>query len=558
MTIFRFLSARLGFVLTLLIVITSGGQAASPALVVAISIDQFRADYLTRFRPYFGSGGFNLLLEDGANFTDCHHAHSHTKTGPGHAVMLTGVHANRHGIIGNDWIDRSTFVQVSCVGDTNVQIVGLPPSHAPRLPGIADPYLGRSPRNLMVSTVGDELKIDRGGQPKVIGISNKDRAAILMSGKLADAAYFMEEGRMVSSTYYMKELPAWVSAWNAAGKADAYFGKVWERILPETEYVRQGLDDMPGEDKTASKLGNTLPKTVTGGEAAPGSKFYDAFENTPFSNEVLLDFAKAAIENEKMGRRQGVTDLLCLSFSATDHIGHLYGPDSHEIMDNVVRMDRTLADFFTFLDQTVGLKNCTIVLTADHGAPSTPEHIHALNPELPAGRINGAAMLTVLEDALNRTFGPLNDKGRWLVRDDGYFLIHPGALAEKKVTSAAAQVVVRDALLTLDFVQAAFTRTQLESGESVDELGHAAVLSFNRVRSGDVYFQAKPFYFTREWGTNHGSPYNYDTHVPLVWYGVGVKKGVYSQTVHVADLAPTLSNLLGLTRPPIAEGKILF
>lgn len=534
------------------------GAPLPPRLVVVISIDQFRADYLQRFRRHFGADGFNLLLEKGADFTDCHQRHSVTKTAPGHAVMLTGVHANLNGIIANDWLDRNSLARVSCVGDESVRIVGLPPSSRPRLPGIDDPYMGRSPRNLLVPTVGDELKTARGGRPKVIGISNKDRAAILMSGKLADAAYFMENGRMVSSSYYLKELPAWVTAWNAAGKADACFGRVWDRVLPAADYAVQGPDDAPGEDGKTDQLGRTFPKTVNGGEQTPGPKFYDAFETSPFSNEVLEDFAEAAVANENLGARPGITDLLCLSFSANDHIGHFYGPDSHEIMDNVVRMDHTLAGFFKFLDQRLGLQNCTIVLTADHGVAPMPETVHARNPSVPAGRIDMALVQRTVEAALNRAFGPLADQSLWSVRDDAWFLLYPAALQEKKVSAAAAEAVMRDALLTLDFVQAAYTRTQLESGAVNDEFGPAARLSFNRARSGDVFFQPKPYFFNKAAGSTHGTPYDYDTHVPLLWYGVGVKPGVRTERVGVDDLAPTLANLLGVPAPPQAAGRVLF
>jgi hypothetical protein len=528
-----------------------------PALVVVISIDQFRADYLERFRAHFGEGGFRMLMEKGANYVDCHYQHSHTKTACGHSVMLTGVSADVHGIIGNEWLDRTSFERVSCVGDSSVQILGLPPGVV-HLPGINDPYLGRSPKNLLVTTVGDELKLDRGGQPKVIGISNKDRAAILMSGKLANAAYFMEDGRMVSSTYYMKELPAWVQTWNQAGKADAYFGRKWERVLPEADYAIQGPDDMEGEDKTTTALGNTLPKIVTGGLTAPGPKFYDAFENTPFSNEVLVDFANAAIKQERLGQRAGVTDILCLSFSANDHIGHLYGPNSHEIMDNVVRMDRTLAELFKAIDRQVGLAKCTLILTADHGASPMPEVVHQLSPAIPAGRLDLALLQTTVDNALNAAFGPLADQGHWAVRDDASFLIFPSALREKKLDAAAAQTVICTALRSLDFIEAAYSRTQLERREVTTDLGRRALLSFNRERSGDVYFQTKPYFFDRAAGTNHGSPYNYDNHVPMVWFGVGVKPGVYPQPVGVEDLAPTLSHLLGIPAPPRALGRVLF
>jgi hypothetical protein len=532
--------------------------AEPPALVVVVSIDQFRADYLARFRPHFSPGGFNLLLEQGANFVDCHYRHSATKTGPGHAVMLTGVHADVHGIIGNDWIDRDTFAAISCVGDPGVQVVGLPPSSAPRLPGVDDPYLPRSPKNLLVTTVGDELKLARGGRPKVIGISHKHRAAILMSGKLADAAYFMEHGRMITSTYYMADLPGWVKQWDAAGRVDSYFGKTWDRLLPAAAYEVQGPDDAPGEDAKTGQLGRTLPKTITGGAKGPGPEYYEAFENTPFANDVLADFAAAAVEQENLGGRAGVTDILCVSFSAIDHAGHLYGPDSHEVMDMVVRTDRALEQFFQFLDRRVGLQKCLIVLTADHGVSPMPERIHALSPEISAGRIDGAQVLTAGEAALNRVFGPLADKSRWLVRDDASLLIFPSALAEKKITSVAAQAVVREALLGLDFVQAAYTRDQLEKGGVNDDLGRRALLSFNRARSGDVFFQARPYYFSRNSGSAHGSPYNYDTHVPLIWLGAGIKAGVHPERVGVDDLAPTLAHLLGLPAPPRSEGRVLF
>lgn len=544
-----------------------GGLAASaawlrsaepPALVVVISIDQFRADYLERFRPHFGPGGFNLLLERGASFVDCHYRHSVTKTGPGHAVMLTGVHANIHGIIGNEWIDRDTFAQVSCVGDPCVQPVGLPPATAPSLPGPDNPDLPRSPKNLLAPTVGDELKLAHGGLPKVIGISEKHRAAILMSGKTADAAYFMERGHMITSTYYMADLPGWVKQWNAAGKADACFGRVWDRVLPAAAYAIQGPDDAPGEDVATGGLGRTLPKTITGGEKKPGQRFYDALENTPFGNDLLADFAAATITQENLGGRPGITDLLCVSFSGLDHAGHLYGPDSHEVMDIVVRLDRNLQQLFEHLDRRVGLAKCLVVLTADHGVSPMPERIHASRPEIPAGRIDGGKLLAACEEALNAKYGPLADGSRWLVRDDASLLIFPAALQEKNVAPAAAQAVVRDAVLQLDFVQAAYTRDQLERGDVSDGLGRQALLSFNRARSGDVFYQARPYFFSRAAGSTHGSPHDYDTHVPLLWLGPGVTAGVHPERVGVDDLAPTLAHLLGLPVPPLSEGRVLF
>jgi predicted AlkP superfamily pyrophosphatase or phosphodiesterase len=553
----QFRALRNTFVVAALLAGAFAARAAPlPDLVVVIAIDQFRNDYLERFRRYFDARGFNLLLDHGANFVDCHHGHSVTHTGPGHAVMLTGVYANIHGIIANSWLDRATFERISCVGDPTVQILGLVPPDRTKPPSEQGGTSGCSPRNLLVTTVGDEWKLARGRRPKVIGISNKPRAAILMAGKLADAAYFMEDGRMVTSTYYMETLPAWVQKWNEAGKIDAYFGRTWERVLPEAAYACQGPDDAPGEDDGGS-LGRTLPKTVTGGAAKPGRAFYSAFGTTPFSSEVLVDFAQAAVENERLGRR-GVTDILCVSFSANDAIGHAYGPDSHEVMDTVVRTDRLLAQFLAFLDAQVGLEHCTIVLTEDHGVSPMPEWINASGSSVASGRLDADKILNDCEGATVQAFGALPGGGRWLAADASWLLIHPEALRQSGRTRAEVENVVRDALLRMDFVQAVYTRTRLETGDFDDELGRRAWRSFNKARSGDVFYQTKPYYFSRAVGSNHGSPYNYDTHVPLLWYGVGVKPGVYAERVGVVDLAPTLSRILGLPAPPFAEGRVLF
>lgn len=533
--------------------------AARPALVVVISIDQFRADYLTRFRPHFGTEGFNRLLDGGAEFSNCYYRHTHTKTACGHSVMLTGVHADVNGIIANDWIDRYTFESISCVGDDREKTLGLPATvGGAALPGkLNEAVRGRSPRNLLAPTVGDFWKA-RQPDAKVIGVSNKDRSAILMTGLRADAAYFVEKGRVVSSTYYFQELPAWVEAWNRAGKIDAYFGRQWERVLPVEAYAIQGPDDAPGEDVKTAQLGNTLPKNISGGATTPGERFYEAFRQTPLANEVLADFARTTIEAEQLGQRDGITDIFCLSFSTQDYIGHLYGPDSHEVMDNVVRMDRVLADFFRYLDTQIGRGRYTVVLTADHGVAPMPERVALDRPGVPAGRSFGPKTAAAAEAALNLAYGALADGSRWLVRDDSSFIIYPAALKEKKLSAEAVQQTIRDALLKVDVVEAAYTRAQLERGDVAGEFGRMALKSFNRERSGDVYFQTKPYFFNKEAGSTHGTPYDYDTHVPLLWYGVGVKPGVRTEKVGVDDLAPTLAHLLGLPALPKSEGKALF
>ena len=533
----------------------AGPVATRPALVLVITIDQFRADYLDRFRDQFVPGGLKLLLDGGANFVDCRYRHAVTKTAAGHAVVLTGVHANVHGIINNAWVDRDTLKRVNCVDDDSVQILGRADRGGVRLPGTTT--LGASPRRLLATTVGDELKLTRGGRSKVIGISSKDRSAILLAGKLADAAYWMDKGRIVTSTHYMRELPDWVRAFNDAGRVDSFFGQTWDRLLPAEVYDRvQGPDDVPGES-TDFGMGRTFPKRINGGAVKLTPAYYDAFENSPFKSEVLADFARLAVERENLGGR-GVTDMLCLSFSVNDTVGHSYGPDSHEVMDITLRTDRMMADFLAFLDRRIGLKNCLIVLTADHGVAPIPERLKALRPNFSAGRVDNVRLLKTCEAALDRAYGPLSDGRHWLIVDENSLLFMRDVLKEKNVAQPAAEQVVRDALLTIDFVAGAFTRTEMQEGKLSGEYATATLLSFNRARSGDLYYQMKPYWVDRKTGTNHGSPYNYDSHVPMVWYGAGIKPATYAERVGVDDIAPTLAHLLGIPRPPMTQGRVLF
>ena len=553
----RLFTTTVGLLAALPSVMRAAEPTAAPALVVVITIDQFRGDYLARFGPHFGPGGFRLLMERGANFTDCRYRHAITKTACGHATILTGVHADIHGIIANDWIDRATMLKVNCVDDDSVQIVGLPKPGADGRAAKRDAALGASARRLLATTVGDQLKLSRGAGPKVIGVSSKDRSAILLAGKFADAAYWMDKGRVVSSTAYMKDLPEWVRAFNASGRVESFFGRVWDRLLPIAAYdALQGADDAPGEN-LGRGFTRTFPKRVNGGTEKLAPAFYDAFEASPFENDVLIEFTRALIEQENLGGR-GVTDLLGLSFSANDLVGHTYGPDSHEIMDITLRTDRLLAGFFAFLDQRVGLANCTIVLTADHGVAPLPERVKALSAGTSAGRIDHAHVLKAAEAAMDRAFGPLGEGRRWLAVDASQLLFFQPMLREKNVAVAAAEKVVRDALLTVEWVGAAYTRSELEAGAVTGPHAEPMRRSFNRDRSGDVFYVAKPYWVDLRPATNHGTPHGYDTHVPLLWLGRGVKPGAFSQPVGVDDIAPTLARILGVPAPPQAMGRNLF
>ncbi len=292
----------------------SAGEPAPPRLAVVISVDQMRADYLVRFRPYFAEGGFKRLLEGGADYQNCHYRHAVTKTAPGHATILSGVHANVHGIVANEWLDRTTFIQGNNVEDVDAPLVGLPPRMDRYANATFAAKAGRSPRNFLGVTVGDRLKARYGAAAKVFGVADKDRASILMSGPKADGAYWTEEGRFVTSTYYRRELPAWLEKFNTERGAAQHFGEVWDRLLDPAIYDRvQGPDDAPGE-QAEDGLSTTFPKKIDGGKPVLTPKFFDAFDHAPVNNELVEDMVERLVESEHLGA-DDTPDLLCVGFS---------------------------------------------------------------------------------------------------------------------------------------------------------------------------------------------------------------------------------------------------
>ena len=528
--------------LFLLVVLSSVALAQKPAarpkLVVVIVIDQFRPDYLPRFTPYFGKGGFNLFLSRGANFSEAEYKHAVTLTCPSHAVVLTGTHANVNGLINNQWYDAKSGKQEYCAADTSVTLIGT-----------AGP--GRSPRNLIASTVGDELKRSNGGRSRVITMAGKDRSAIMLGGHLADGAYWMEDSLVVTSTHYMKQLPVWVQQFNASGRVSSYAGKLWDRLLPRAAYVGMGPDYVAAEQNVAG-MGRTFPHRL-----APDSspRFLDAFKATPFQNEVLLELAQAAVTNEKLGEDDD-PDLLAVSLSANDLIGHAFGPNSHEVMDVTVRTDRLLERFFAFLEQQIGLRHVLIVLTADHGVAPLPELAGELHPG--AGRLDPARIPAAAEAALRARYGAPPAPG-WVAHTaPPWVYLNVGALGQKGIAIEEAERTARDGVKGVREVNQALTATELRRQQESGTASSAA-LSFYRDRSGNIYYELKPFIVPgREpTGTTHGSPWSYDTRVPLLWFGAGILPATHYGMVNVADVAPTLSFLLGISEPGGSTGRVL-
>src|ERR1051325_5508864 len=543
---------------------TQPPEPKRPRLVLLIVVDQFRYDYLERFGDLFVPNGIKRLMRDGASWTQSNYDHMPTYTAPGHGTMMTGAYPAESGIIGNEWLDRAPGKRVTSVTDESVKVLGGGPTE-----------IGSSPSRLMTSTVGDELRLATNDRAKVIGISVKDRSAILPAGRHANAAYWFStmSGNMVSSTYYFNQLPAWVTTFNATRPADKYFGAKWERLLPEDEYVKRAGPDSPSwEAVSGSGDTNAFPHTITGGATSPGQAFYWGLDYSPFTNEMLVSFAQQAIVNEQLGQDDD-TDVLTVSFSANDYVGHRYGPYSQEVMDVTLRTDRQIATLLDFVDARVGLSNTLIALTADHGVSPIPEHAAALG--LGGARLKTADLFAVIRKAISAKYNPqgkspdpsadyllkYNEGGTmqdYFMNGNLYF--NYDALRRDGVSVEEFSQVVVAAALTMPGVARAFSRTQLLRGATsiTDPIERRVLHGFYPSRSGDVVVVPEPYKYLGDTITaTHGSVYSYDTHVPTIIMGVGVTPGRYFEAATPADIAPTLSALLRITPPSNATGRVL-
>jgi predicted AlkP superfamily pyrophosphatase or phosphodiesterase len=537
-----------------------------PRLVLLIAVDQFRYDYLERFGDLFAQNGLRRLMRDGASWTQSNYDHMPTYTAPGHATMMTGAYPAESGIIGNEWLDRATGNRVTSVSDDTTKLLGDNPNAN-----------GSSPRRLIGSTVGDELRLATHERAKVIGISVKDRSAILPAGRHANAAYWFSTaaGNMVSSTFYFKELPAWVSAFNNARPADKYFGTKWERLLSEDEYVSRAGPDAPSWETVPSGSGDTnaFPHTITGGATTPGRAFYNALDYSPFSNDLLVSFAQQAIVNEQLGQDDD-TDVLTVSFSANDYVGHRFGPYSQEVMDITLRTDRQIATLLDFVDARIGLSNTLLAFTSDHGVSPIPEHASAMG--LGGARLKAADLFDKIRAAIRARYNPQGkspdpsadyllkyseggNMREWLINGNIYF--NYDALKRDGVSVEEFSQVVVAGALTLPGIARCFSRIQLLRGatSTTDPIERRVLHGFHPARSGDVIVVAEPYRYLAETITaTHGSAYSYDTHVPTIIMGPGITPGRYFQTATPTDIAPTLSALLRITPPANSTGRVLL
>jgi predicted AlkP superfamily pyrophosphatase or phosphodiesterase len=527
--------------------------SSNPRLVLQITVDQLRGDLPGRYADRLSKGGFRYLMEKGIWYIDAHYQHANTETAVGHASLATGADPSRHGIVANDWIDQKTGAFVYNTEDNRHHIIGRKPKS----------HEGVSPRNLLASTISDELVAHNGGQSRAFSVSVKDRGAILPGGHAGKAFWFCKSsGEFVTSTYYYDDYPAWAKQWNAAKPADAFKGKSWQLLNDRSTYVHGQMDNRPYE-ADLKPLGRTFPHSL-GGDT---KYFYLLLTLTPIGDMLTFDFAKALVENEKLGQNdKGAPDYLQISFSSTDYIGHLFGPSSLETEDNILRLDRILADLFQFVDEKVGLDKTLIVVSADHGAPEAPEYMASLG--LSTGRFAFDWFKTEgpLTDALQKKFG----------RDDlisGHS--HPYLYLNLEAVSAAGldlddvERFVAAELMKIPGIAYALTRGDLLAGRITESpVQNQIRRSFHPTRSGNIHMVPEHYWFlhsteeAEKMGIGsiaaiHGSPWAYDTYVPIFFAGNGVQAQKIGRRVAPTDIAATLAAYLGVKPPSGSVGSVL-
>ena len=513
--------------------------AQSPKLVVGIVVDQMRYDYLTRFWNQYGEGGFKRLVNEGFNCKNNHFNYAPTSTGPGHTSVYTGTTPATHGIIGNDWFDKESGEDVYCAGDDSYASVGTT-SDAGKM----------SPHRMLTTTITDELRLHTQKRGKVIGVALKDRGAILPAGHAANAAYWFEggqDGNWITSTYYMDELPQWVVDFNSSDIVESY-KKPWNTLKPIETYVESGLDANNYEGLQEGETSNTFPHDLPAIWDQNGQ--FDLIRRSPYGNSITADFALAALEGEDLGA-DTITDFLAISFSSTDYVGHFFGVNSKEIEDTYIRLDQDLARIFSTLDEKVGEGEYTVFLTADHAAIDVPSYL--MDSKIPAGYLDMNGMKTKFAEFLQYKYGTTD-----VVRDlSNYqlFLDHK-ILTNLDIDLDDAQEEIARELLTYEGIGQVYTASQMWKNEYTEGVPYILQNGYNQKRSGDVLLVPSVGYISYgKTGSTHGSPQIYDTHVPLLLYGKGIKQGSTVTRTEIPDIAPTIAALLGIAFPSGTTGR---
>jgi len=511
-----------------------------PKLVVGIVVDQMRYDYISRFWNGYSEGGFKRLVKEGFNFKNNHYNYAPTSTGPGHASVYTGTTPASHGIIGNDWYDKEIGASVYCAADNTYASVGT-----------ASAAGQMSPKQLLTTTISDQLKLHTQSRSKVIAIALKDRGAVLPGGHIADAAYWFhgkEEGSWISSTFYMETLPSWVTQFNS--KVPQQYKKPWDLLKSEKAYIQSGSDKNNYEGAYRGETAAVFPHDLVSLWEANGA--YDILKATAYGNSLTADFALAALKGENLGK--GVdTDFLAISFSSTDYVGHQFGVNSREIEDTYYRLDLDLERLLKALDAQVGPGNYSLFLTADHAAVQVPSYLKDL--KIPSGYFDSKVFKEKLNAYVADQFGSED-----LIENISNYqvFLNRGLVAQLDIDLKGMQEDLAQFILQDSAVERTYTAHQMWGGEYTKGIPYILQNGYNPKRSGDVLFVLKPAVISySRTGSTHGSPQIYDTHTPLLFYGKGFKRGASYERSEIPDIAPTLAAMLGIAFPNGTTGKPL-
>lgn len=512
-----------------------------PKLIVGIVVDQMRYDYLTRFYDKYGNGGFKRMMNEGFNCKNNHYNYVPTYTAPGHTSIYTGTTPKYHGIISNNWYDKEIDASVYCAGDDRVESVGTK-HKAGKM----------SPHRMKTTTFADENRLFTQMQGKTIGIALKDRGAILPAGHTANAAYWFhgaDEGRWITSTFYMSELPKWVQKFNSSNQAKSYF-KEWNTLYDISTYTESAPDNNDFEGGFKGKDTPTFPYDLKALKDKNGN--FELLKSTPYGNSLTTDFALAALEGESLGTSE-FTDILTVSYSSPDYVGHNFGVSSKEVQDTYLRLDQDLERLFKGLDAKIGKGNYTVFLTADHAAVEVPSYLKSL--KIPAGYFDTKAFKEKVSAFVKTTF-----KTEDLIQNisNNQIFLNRSKIYELGLKLEDVQQAIINEIITYDHIDKVYSGMSMTKASFTTGIEELVQNGYNQKRSGDVmYVYDAGVLSYSPTGSSHGTSFNYDTHVPLLLFGKGISHGHTLKKTHITDIAPTMSALLGISFPSGATGQPL-
>jgi arylsulfatase A-like enzyme len=524
-------------------------EAPKPRLTVVMVVDMLPAEALERYGPYLSDGGLKRLISEGAWFKEARFSHGNTHSAPGHATIATGTSPSRHGIVGDTWYIQGQREPVEAARDPLKPLVGL-----------VEASIGFSPHLMQAPTLGDAMKEQIGEEARVWACSLKDVAAVMTAGHLADGAIFWLEGTgdFISSFQYCFELPAYIESLNTNRLADQYFHATWDRVAPASIYG--AVCDVDGADYERGRQiywNNTFPKKLGRGFPVVNEIFWKHLLCSPYGNEMVFEVARRIVEHENLGKDE-TPDLLTVSLSSNDLVGNMFGTRSHEYFDMFLRTDREIADWLSFLDKEVGLEHCSIVLTSDHGVCPPPEWSQARGEG--GGRVKLTEVFAAIHDALTEKYGPASgDRYYAMAVATPWITLHEAALLDAGADLEEAAAIAAEAARSMEAVGDAFSLAALRKAprEALTDVQRMALDGAFEDRSGHIYMQLTKNYFRTSPCAGHGSAHDYDTHVPLIFFGKQFKKGQYTNRVDMRDLAPTLSAAMGIRRPAKSDGRAL-